>query len=229
MIKIFNLYKVKFDTNDTTDSIYDGIDKEEAFDVFNSYDINDVDERFKNRSDLYVTIEKCTDKYKFVHEIDDEYESIEDYPIEDYYNTDYYELIDEGDYEELDHKTLEPINKKSDNLLNDVQSYYKDLYGKYKYNIILVYDEQDDLIGTISLRIADHTENLNNNGRFEDCDYYISVVIADDDATKTKFQYNDLEKKDDVCNDSYNDEDDDLEMEDKQEKKMEANHDTILK
>jgi hypothetical protein len=68
----------------------------------------------------------------------------------------------------------------------------------------LVYDEQDDLIGTISLRIADHTENLNNNGRFEDCDYYISVVIADDDATKTKFQYNDLERRNNEYSLVYN-------------------------
>lgn len=188
-------YHVRFDTNETSDIEYKGPDKEEALNIYNNYDINDVDKKYQNRTDLYVSIEQCTNKYKFVYELDDEYESIEDYPIENFYNTDYYKLVDDGEYEEIQHKTLEAINKKSDDLLEDVERYYQEKYGRYKYNTILVHDDENDLIGTIQLRLADHTENLNNNDRFDIRDYYISVVIADDDATKTRFQYNDLERR----------------------------------
>lgn len=185
-IQNITLYSVTFHTSNSSDSIYYGIDKDEAFYKYKSFD--DVPERWFNRSDMSIEILSQTNQYKFIHQLDFEYETIEDYPINDYYDdSSIYELINEGDWEYIDSRTIEPKNKESDELLNDVSSYFQKEYGKYKYNTINVYDENEEYKGCIQLRIADHTENIHNVDRFGSCDCYISVVISDYDVTRQRF------------------------------------------
>lgn len=178
-------YDVVFHTSDSSDVIYFGIDKDKAFDEYKSFD--DIPTKWVNRTDLSVEIKSCTNKYKFIYELDTEYETIEDYPIEDYYDdSSIYKLVDEGESELIDSRIIEPINKNSEMLLDEVSSYYKNKYGEYKYNNINVYDG-DERKGRIQLRISDHTENINNIDRYGSSDCYISVVICDFDVTKQRF------------------------------------------
>lgn len=185
---IFELtfYSVTFHTSDSSDSEYYGTDGDRAELIFESNP--DIPERMLNRSDLSIELSKMTNQYKFVHELDSEYETIQDWPIEEYYKDDsVYKLVHEGDWEEIAHRKIEPVNLISDELLNDVEHYYKSEYGRYKYNTINVYDEEEIYYGCIQLRIANHTENINNINRFGQCNYYISVVVANHDATKQRF------------------------------------------
>lgn len=179
-------YSVTFETNDSIDNEYYGLDFDRAKLIFESNP--DIPDRMINRSDLSMSFTKVTNKYQFVHELDNEYETIEDYPIDEYYkDQSVYKLIHEGDWEEIGSRKIEPINKKSDELLQDVEHYYKSEYGRYKYNTINVYDEDETYYGCIQLRVANHTENINNIDRFGQCNYYISVVIANHDVTKQRF------------------------------------------
>lgn len=179
-------YSVTLHTANSSDSIYNGFDKDDAFYKYNSFD--DIPERWFNRVDMSVHIDSYINWYKFIHQLDSEYETIEEYPIDEYYDdSSVYELVDEGDGEHIDSRTMEPKNKQSDELLNDVSSYFKSEYGKFKYNTINVLSDDEEYRGCIQLRIADHTENINNIDRYGSCDYYISVVISDYDATNQRF------------------------------------------
>ena len=179
-------YSVTFHTSDSSDSEYYGIDGERAKLKFESNP--DIPERMLSRTDMSIHLQKVTNQYRFIHELDSEYESIEDYPIEDYYNdSSVYKLVHEGDLEDITNRTISPANFKSDELLHGVEYYYKSEYGNYKYNTINIYDEQENYKGCIQLRIANHTENIHNVDRFGSCNYYISVTIADYDATKQRF------------------------------------------
>lgn len=179
-------YSVTFHTSDSSDLIYSGLDKDEAFYRYESF--NDIPERWFNRTDMSVEITGQTNEYEFIHELDSEFETIEDYPIEEYYNdSSVYELINEGDWESIELREIKPKNKESDDLLNDVSSYFQKKYRKYKYNTINVYDENEEYKGCIQLRISDHTENIHNIDRYGSCDCYISVVICDYDVTRQRF------------------------------------------
>jgi len=184
---IFELtfYFVTFHTSNTSDNIYFGIDYQNALSEFNNPDIPD---EWKTRTDMSVEISKVIYKYKFVYELDAEYESIDDYPIESYYGDEsYYAKIDESEWETIDNKDISSFNNKTEYILNEVQSYYHNKYGNYKYNIILIFDDEYHRLGNIKLRIANHTENIMNVDRFENADYHISVVISDYDSTEQRF------------------------------------------
>jgi hypothetical protein len=180
------LYSVTFHTSDSSDNEYFGTDADMAKLEFESNP--DIPERMLNRTDMGIELQSQTNQYRFIHELDPEYESIEDYPIDEYYNdSSVYELVHEGDWEEIGHRKIDAANSKSDELLSDVENYYKQEYGRYKYNTINVYDGNEDYKGCIQLRIANHTENIHNVDRFGQCTYHISVVIANYDATKQWF------------------------------------------
>lgn len=186
----YTTYLVTAETDNDSNPIYTGDDFESAKLEFDSANISE----FSNDYGGMVLLRKLTNKYKFVGDLEDGYYEMSDFPIEDYYNdSDYYELIEEGDYEHIDSKDVKPINESSAELLNDVESYYKDIYGKWKYNKIVVdngkneYDDNYKDYGCIQLRIADHSENVKNIDKFGGCDYYISVVIANKDKTSGKF------------------------------------------
>jgi hypothetical protein len=183
------IYFVTGETEAHTNEIYTGSDYDKALLEFNSADISDV-------SDYggIILLSKITSTYKFIGDLEDGYYEISDFPIEDYYNDkDYYKLIEEGEIEGVDSRDIKPINEKSEELLSDISGYYKREYGNWKYNKIIVdngkdeYDDDYKEYGCIQLRIADHSENVNNIDKFGSCDYYISVVIADKDKTSMKF------------------------------------------
>ena len=185
-------YTVTIDTNSTTDEEYSGFDEEKAIKVFNGLGANDLPTNSINYGG-FCSLYKKVDKYKFVYELDKEYdEEISDYPIEEYYDDkNYYKLVEEGENEIIEHRDIAGANDESNNLLDEITGYYHDKYGNFKYNTIQVYAdsdiEQDEPIGCIQLRIADHTENINNVDRFGRCDFYISVVVADNDVTRNRF------------------------------------------
>lgn len=180
------LYSVTFHTSDSSDNEYFGIDADRAKLEYESNP--DIPERMLNRTDMSIQLQSQTNQYRFIHELDPEYESIEDYPIDEYYDdSSVYELVHEGDWEEIAYRQIDAANSKSDELLSDVEHYYKQEYGSYKYNTINVYDERENYKGCIQLRIANHTENIHNVDRFGQCNYHISVVISNYDATKQRF------------------------------------------
>ena len=182
-------YRVSAETEKDSNELYIGFDIDRAELEFNSANISD----FPDYGGIVMFMKK-TDKYKFIGDLEDGYYQISDFPIEDYFNDrNYYKLIEQGEYEEIKNKVVDPINESSDKLLNDVESHYKNIYGKWKYNKIIVDNGKDyfdnDYIeyGCIQLRVANHSENVKNIDKLGDCDYYISVVIADKDNTKGKF------------------------------------------
>ena len=188
----FNLtfYRVSAESDSDSRKLYFGNDYKDAKLEYDSANVSD----FPSDNGGLVMFQKYTNKYKFVYELDEEFETIEDYPIEDYYNdSDYYKLIEEGEYDDIENRDVKPINKESDDLLMDVENHYKNFYGSYKYNKISVDNEKDEYdddykeYGCIQLRIADHSENVKNIDKFGSCDYYISVVIANKNKTHGKF------------------------------------------
>jgi hypothetical protein len=193
---IFELtfYNVVFHTDNSSDNLYNGLNYNDAVYIFEKAEIPSG---YEKRTDMSIEISKQLKKFKFIYELDEDYETIENYPIEEYYNDkNIYKLISEEDYEIIDNKSIEPLNKKSDEILNTVQYYFYKKYGKYKYNHINIYDNDDNYLGCINLRITDHTENIFNVDRFGNSDYHISVVISDFDITANRFgMINSFERK----------------------------------
>lgn len=183
-------YIVSAETDSDSKELYLGNDYDEAKLEYDSANVSD----FSSDNGGLVMFQKYTNKYKFIYELDEEFETIEDYPIEDYYNdSDYYKLTEEGEYEDVENRDVKAVNKESDDLLMDVENHYKKVYGNYKYNKISINNEKDEYdddykeYGCIQLRIADHSENVKNIDKFGSCDYYISVVIANKNKTANKF------------------------------------------
>ena len=81
------------------------------------------------------------------------------------------------------------VNDKSDVLLDNVENWFREQYDSndYKYHNIRVEYGSNNEYKRISVRISDHTENINNIDRFGRCDYYVSIVISDNDATRNRF------------------------------------------
>lgn len=183
-----DFYVVRFDTDDNSEIELVTNDFEDAKYRYDSTSIGDYGE-----GSFSVSLEKFTNKYKLVYELDED-ETIEDYPIEDYHEDSYYyELIDEGEHEVIENRFIESVNNSSNDLLNDLENWAKNKFGNYKYNRIDVYSEDDeneenDSIGSIQLRIADHSQNENNLPY--GVDRSLSVVIANKDATRGRFQQN---------------------------------------
>lgn len=175
-------YFVELHDDDGIESLYSGTDYEEAQSIYG----DEPDEESPNTRTL--SLSKKTTIYEFLLTDED----IEDYPIEDYYDDeDVYKKID-YDFDDIESRTIEPYNTESDKLLYMVQQHYQDKYGGFKYhNIYVNEDDEDDEykepIGEIQLRITDHTGNVLNNSKNK-VDFYISVVIADVDVTKQRFE-----------------------------------------
>lgn len=184
-------YYVIFHTDTSSESLLETKDYDEAKYKFDDYGVNDLEDRMKNNPNMSVTLSSETNTYKFVFED----ENPEDYPLEDYYDDpEVYELVDEGDFEDEECRSIEPANEKSEELLDDIQKHFYEKYGNYKYNMIEVLGNEDEngdyeVLGKIRLRIADHTENIHNVDRHEKGDYHISVVIADFDKTEQRFGF----------------------------------------
>ena len=189
-----DFFKVTHHTDYSSDMVYFGIDGNEAQKAFDGFNTSDVPDKYKNENNT-IELSKRVDFYSFINDLDED-ETIEDYPIEDYYDDSrYYKRIFEGEFEEIEVKIIEPVNQQTDELLSEVQFHYKQKYGKMKYNVIDVLDNEGEYVGDIQLRIADHTENIRNIDRFDKHTAHLSVVIAEYNPTKSKFWSNDLERR----------------------------------
>lgn len=177
-------YIVTYHTDTSSEVIYTGYDYEYARNEFETFTLSHS-EMVKCGSS-FVLFEKVKENYKF---IGDEDESPEENPIDEYNIDEYYELEEEEEWEEIDSRDLIKKNETSDDLLNEVETHFKEIYGNYKYNTINVYDDEDEFVGTIQLRISDHSENPRNLKKFSSHNAYISVVIADIDDTDNRFKY----------------------------------------
>ncbi|GIV35435.1 MAG: hypothetical protein KatS3mg031_2970 [Chitinophagales bacterium] len=158
------------------DPIYIGPDEEEARAHFQGYTLE------SNQYNMSIELSVQVNQYEFIDDDDDP----KDWPIEKYCDV-YYRLVEEGEWEVVEHRHLQHVNAESDKILSEVQRHFAHKYGNYKYNDITVFDQHDNVIGNIQLRISDHTENILNNDRYVTADYYISVVIADLDETSSRF------------------------------------------
>ncbi len=177
------LYSVSFQSDSHSEIIYYGADEKEALKQFNDFD--DVPDKLLSSNYLKVDLSKATYSYRY---IGDE-EEREYFPIEEYFDDEsLYELVDEGDFDVIKDRKIAARypNKESKELLDKVNSYFFNKYGKLKYNIIPINNKD----GCIQLRISDHTENLANITRYTEdrCEYFISVVISDSDPTEYKFK-----------------------------------------
>jgi len=167
------IYYVKFETSFNSEILYKGIDKAKAMKVFDGFD--DVPKHWDDN--MYLVMEGVVSHYKFIEDDDIEY-----YPIDDYYNDNsIYKLISTEEPITINRHKVNPPNKDSDEVLDAVQDYFQNKYGKRKYNRIMIGDK------CINLRIADHTENIMNIDKYGDCEYHISVVISNLDKTIGKY------------------------------------------
>lgn len=171
-ISKLNFYTVSVHIETDIDFIYGGVDEKKALTGYNNISINNIEVGWRNRSDVNAFIEKEVREYEFIHELDEEFETEEDYLIEDYYNDEtVYKHIDTQS-ELLDSKQLDRINLITDNVLSEVTRHFG---GKYS-NIYL--DENETRL--LKLRIADHSGKWKNKG-FED--YFLSIVITESNQT----------------------------------------------
>lgn len=186
-LKTLKVYRAKIDHEEWTEVVYEGIDESKAISRYNLISIKDVDSRYRNSNYLQKVLECSTITYKS--------DGIDDEDI--YYLFCGNELsIASEDCSILECEDINPINAASDLILHEVQSYYKQKYHNYKYNVIAVYNEDGEEIGCIQLRISNHTENVFNYDRYGvSCDHYLSVVIADEDPCESRRQSNEFEKR----------------------------------
>lgn len=160
--------------------------------------------------------------YNVTYEYDSETETKED--IEDYMKE--YEVIDSDTLESKDYK----INETSDNLLDEIEDWFRTKYKSrhYKYHTIDVFYNKEDY-KTIQIRFADHTENIMNNDRFQNSDYYISVVVSNFDVTNNRFGVqNSFERHNNEYELRYSNNDDMFEMEQEIEQQIEEIKEEIL-
>lgn len=179
------------------DEIYEGDDGDDAKIEFDNFDVESYYDR-TGYEGSNLEIRWSRDSYRvkpnIPEDLVDEFDSIEDYvadyPIEELWNdSEYYTLIDDEPEEIIDTRSLGDyyVNMVSDDMLDNVRSYfYNKIHGtelplRLDAGKYMKYD-----IGNgrcIQLRFADHSENASNIYKFEsDCDYFLSVVIADRDA-----------------------------------------------
>ena len=139
-------------------------------------------------------------KYKFVGEVEDG-NKISDY-IDYLDNSDYWEVIEKSEWEELSSDDVAAVNKRTDEIISEIRDFINNKYvnSRYgsKYMDIYVYDDEDDEIDYITIRVADHSQNPRNRTH----EHHISFVIANKNETKDRFRSRD---------EYYYDDDDDIE------------------
>ena len=171
-----SIYNVIAGGNNDSDTLYYGTNLKDAEDKYDYSDLDDLSESDQFNGGL-IELQKQTNTYKFVYELDKEYdEEISDYPIEEYYeDRKYYKLVEEGEFETIKEKQIVGTNEvesenknKAIDLLDEVVSIFKKRYPRYTnagyitknshYFLIPI----DDTDKTIELRISDHSPNFRN-------------------------------------------------------------------
>ena len=175
------IYRAILNTETTTDIYAQGNDLDKIKSEYDSISAGDFDNPNSNYNSKIL--ESRINKYEF---IGDDTLNAEDY-IDDLENTDYWNLIDE-DIEDIDSDSVFAINKSTDEMIDEIREFIKQEYnigGRYaeKYMRINIYDENEDYINDLQIRIADHSQNPKNNRN----DYTLSFVIANNNPTENKF------------------------------------------
>ncbi|MFA6569919.1 MAG: hypothetical protein WCT77_01645 [Bacteroidota bacterium] len=203
-IQTIDFYRA-FKSGDTyTEELYFGIDKDSAIS-----EANDVQSESKYINEVSI-VEMRTDTYKFVG--DTEYYELKDYPLsENYKDSDLWELIKEGEWEEIETFDLVATEKTAIDLMFEVFYLLKSKYGRNDYSsydsIILGYDKDENDI-TLQIRVKDHSENPANKSGGND--YYLSIVVANKNETRARFHsstelyYDGDSEIDDIDLDIYN-------------------------
>lgn len=210
-------YRVERDYEDInhTDFYYMGIDEKEAREEYN-YQKNEIDREY-GRHVQNVSLSEFEASYdedraeELIEMSEEEFEDTGINVIQDLMDELDWRPSDRGSVEYIEVNSIGPINASSDALLELVQSElasllideYETYYGGYKlrlfpktsskYNTIKVTDESGYWdVGKIQLRIADHSYNPRNNDVDKNLDGFISVVIANQNATEDRFhgEYN---------------------------------------
>lgn len=192
--KNISLYTVAANLPTETLYLYYGSDIEAALVEFESAS---EQTEYTEQGTIELLVTECT--YSFQLEEDE----LEYFPIEEEYtDNQIWQLIDSDEPSVIASSDTSIINAKSDAILQDVDQHFKNLYGEYKYNDFTTNGKN------VVLRIADHTENIYNNDRYNyAADYIISVVIADTDATAERFgTANNLERRSNEMSISFNSE-----------------------
>jgi len=172
------------------ETFYGGLndDKDDAYFDYNRINNSDFDD--SNAKTNQKMLEKLTYKYNFIGELDSEYdETIEDFK-EDYENDDLWELVDEPEIEYLESEDVVAVNDDTDSMINEIQEFINEKYihkqyGK-KYMVLDVENEDEDSIGSFTIRVADHSGNpQNKKGKT------LSFVIANENGTAKRFNSRD--------------------------------------
>jgi hypothetical protein len=197
-IFVEDMYSVVIDGDSYHDIIYDGKDYDYALYRYNSIEPNDF--LYPNGSHNHKLLMKYFIKYKFVGEIEDG-DKISDYI--DYLNdSDYWEVIEKSEWEELISDDVAAVNKSTDEIIGEIRDFINSKYVHLRYGSkymnIYVYDDEDDEIDYITIRVADHSQNPRNRTH----EHHISFVIANKNETKDRFRSRD---------EYYYDDDDDIE------------------
>lgn len=162
------LYLVDLSTDEQNTTAYYGIDENDAKEAFDSASYDD----FYNEKGGVAILSKQLNTYEFIGELGED-ETIEDYPIEEYYeDKDVYKLIDEGLYEEINNRDVEPPPTEQEierdaaqELEADVIAYCKKICEDYKtaaYMGSTFYGLKSYKDGYIMIRVGDHYFNPAN-------------------------------------------------------------------
>jgi len=148
------------------DTFFGGLndDKDDAYSDYNRINNSDFDD--SNAKTNQKMLEKLTYKYNFIGELDSEYdETIEDFK-EDYENDDLWELVDEPEVEYLESEDVVAVNDDTDSIIDEIQEFINEKYihKQYgsKYMVLDVENEDEDSIGSFTIRVADHSGNPQN-------------------------------------------------------------------
>ena len=197
-IFVEDMYSVVIDDDSYHDIIYDGKDYDYALYRYNSIEPDDF--VYPNGSHNHKLLRKYFIKYKFVGEIEDG-NKISDY-IDYLDNSDYWEVIEESEWEELSYDDVAAVNKSTDEIIGEIRDFINSKYVHLRYGSkymnIYVYNDEDDEIDYITIRVADHSQNPRNRTH----EHHISFVIANKNETKDRFRSRD---------EYYYDDDDDIE------------------
>jgi hypothetical protein len=173
-------YRVSVSSADEIESLYVGDDYKEAKVAY------DNAEPITKTYDSGVIIDKRTDTYKH---IGGENFPIEDYPFEDYWDDeDVYELVDEGEFEEIDNKSILGSEESAIDMEQEIQEHLKDKYGRnygFYQNIVLGEGEDGDE-KTMMIRVKNHSENPANRSKSYD-DFYLSIAVANNNPTAKRW------------------------------------------
>jgi hypothetical protein len=97
----------------------------------------------------------------------------------------------------LEHKSLGKREETAEGLMYAIQKHLNAYYGRRKesYAEIRVRDNNNIEIGSIQVRVKDHTENPKNIKSWYD--YHLSIVVANIDETKNRFhtRYSDTNRQ----------------------------------